>query len=238
MRITMRYFASAREAAGVSREEREFPEGTTAGAALDAVMADFPRIGPMRGALMLMVNRDYVQPDALLRDGDELALIPPVSGGTSQRFVVQEEPIDPRAVEALVDDPGAGAVVTFIGRVRDNARGQDVTALEYEAYPEAAVGMMERIAGEVRERWGIDHVAIVHRTGTLGVGEASVVIAVASPHRAEAFAACQHVIDRLKEIVPVWKKEMYRSGATWIGSEADYQRQFGGSEKQGQFSGR
>jgi molybdopterin synthase catalytic subunit len=181
----------------------------------------------MRGSTMLMVNRAYVQPDHVLADGDELALIPPVSGGSSHRFLVQEEPLDPRVVEALVDDPATGALVTFIGRVRDHARGQGVSALDYEAYPEAATEMMAVIANEIRERWGIGQVAIAHRTGLLQVGEASVVICVASPHRAEAFEACQYAIERLKEIVPVWKKEHYDDGATWIGSEADYQREIG-----------
>jgi molybdopterin synthase catalytic subunit len=227
MRVTVRYFAGLREAAGSSREERTTLEGTTAGDLFAAIAADHPRIAPMQGSTMLMVNRAYVQSDHVLHDGDELALIPPVSGGNAPRFVVQDAQIDPRAVEALIDDPATGAVVTFIGRVRDHARGQGVSALDYEAYPEAATDMMAVIAGEIRDRWGIEQVAIVHRTGLLLVGEASVVICVASPHRSEAFAACQYAIERLKEIVPVWKKEHYADGATWIGSEADYQREIG-----------
>ncbi len=136
-----------------------------------------------------------------------------------------EAVLDPRAVEALVESPAAGAIVTFTGTVRDNARGRNVVALDYEAYAAAAEKMLAQIGDEIRERWGIDRVAIAHRTGYLTPGEASVVIAVASPHRGEAFAACAYAIERIKEIVPIWKKEHYTDGAIWVGSEADYQRE-------------
>ena len=114
--------------------------------------------------------------------------------------------------------------MTFLGTVRDHSLGKEVVALDYEAYPAAAEKMMARIADEVAARWGLGRVAIIHRVGHLTVGEASVVIAVSAPHRQEAFAACEYVLTRLKEIVPVWKKEAYTDGATWIGSEADYPR--------------
>ena len=227
MRVTVRYFAALREATGLTREDREVADGATAGEVFGSIAAEYPRLAPMTSSTMLMVNRAYVEAGVALHEGDELALIPPVSGGAPQRFVVQEEALDPRQVEALVDDPGSGALITFIGRVRDNARGKGVSALDYEAYPEAATEMMAQIADEIAERWGIQHVAIAHRTGVLEVGEASVIICVASPHRGEAFAACQYAIDRLKEIVPIWKKEHYRDGATWIGSEAEYQQELG-----------
>jgi MoaE-MoaD fusion protein len=227
VQITVRYFAALREAAGASREERSARDGATASEVVADIARDHPRIALMLGSTMLMVNRAYIEPESPLADGDELALIPPVSGGSPSRFTVQEEPLDPRAVEALVDDPSTGALVTFIGRVRDNARGQGVSALDYEAYPEAAEEMMARIAAEIEERWGITQVAIAHRTGILQVGETSVIICVASPHRREAFAASEYAIERLKAIVPVWKKEHYEDGATWIGSEADYQREIG-----------
>ncbi len=143
-------------------------------------------------------------------------------------FRVQAEPLDARAVEAAVATGAAGALVTFTGTVRDHARGRSVVALDYEAYAPAAEKMLARIGEEIAARWGIDRVAIVHRTGFLRVGEASVVIAVASAHRGEGFSACQYAIERLKQIVPIWKKEHYVGGASWIGSEADYQREFGG----------
>jgi len=225
MLVSIRYFAAVREAANTSQETIDLPDGASVADALTMLTTLHPAVANHLAAAMVMVNRAYVGKDTVLRAGDELALIPPVSGGTHKRFVVQAEPLDARAVEALVDDPGTGAVVTFIGRVRDVARGQDVVSLDYEAYPEAAEEMMAQIASEIAATWGIEHVAIAHRTGLLGVGEASVVIAVSSPHRAEAFAACQYAIERLKEIVPVWKKEQYRDGAVWIGSEAEYQRE-------------
>jgi molybdopterin synthase catalytic subunit len=177
-----------------------------------------------------MVNEDYVEPDHVLKDGDEVALIPPVSGGEhlgEKLFVVTEGEIEPRAVEALVAGPDAGAIVTFIGTVRDNARGRNVTALDYEAYPSAAEKMLARVGAEVADQWPEVRIAITHRTGHLLPGEASVVIACASPHRENAYAASAFAIARIKEIVPIWKKEWYDDGSSWIGSELDYQIETG-----------
>jgi molybdopterin synthase catalytic subunit len=230
MRIKLRYFAMAREILGKGAEEREVKSGATAGSVFDELIAEASRLGAMKGTVLLMVNQEYVKPEHTLSDGDELALIPPVSGGASDappagRFVVTEAVLDPRAVEALVESPAAGAIVTFTGTVRNHARGRNVVALDYEAYAAAAEKMLSQIGDEIRDRWGIDRVAIAHRTGYLTPGEASVVIAVASPHRGEAFAACAYAIERIKEIVPIWKKEHYTDGAIWVGSEADYQRE-------------
>jgi MoaE-MoaD fusion protein len=229
MKIQVRYFAILREVLGRSEEVREVDEGTTAGALYDQIAVDAPRIAGLKRSVMLMVNQEYVPAGHPLQDGDELALIPPVSGGAAptRYFAVTTDPLDTQAIEQLVASPENGAILTFTGTVRDNARGKGVTALDYEAYPPAAEKMLERIGDEMRERWGIDRVAIVHRYGLLQIGEASVVIAVASPHRDEAFAACRHAIERIKEIVPIWKKEHYDDGAVWIGSEADYQREIG-----------
>ena len=229
MQVRVRYFAGMREALGRSEETREVAPASTAGALFDAVAKDHPRLAAMKRATMLMVNQEYVDANHPLADGDEVAFIPPVSGGSDAAglFKVTTKPLDARAVEAAVADPGAGAIVTFTGTVRDHARGRSVSALEYEAYAPAAEKMLARIGDEICERWCVGRVAIVHRTGLLLVGEASVVIAVASAHRGEAFAACQYAIERLKEIVPIWKKESYADGATWIGSEADYQRETG-----------
>jgi molybdopterin synthase catalytic subunit len=228
MQIRLRYFAIIRETLGRGEELREVPAGTTAGALFDRLAADQPRLVAMKSATLLMVNQEYVSPDHELRDGDELALIPPVSGGqTGRRFRVQDDPLDPRGVERQVADPAAGAVVTFTGSVRDHARGRAVVALDYEAYAPAAEKMLARIGDEIAERWGLERVAIVHRVGRLSVGEASVVIAVAAPHRDEAFAACRHAIERIKQIVPIWKREHYADGAVWVGSEAAYQAEIG-----------
>ena len=231
MNLTIRYFAIVREALGRSEECREVPDQTTAGELLDALTAEAPRLSGMRRSLMLMVNQEYVDADHVLRDGDEFVLIPPVSGGEisapGRLFRVTTDPLDPREVEAAVAASDTGATVTFTGSVRDNARGQAVSSLEYEAYAPAAEKMLERVADEIKERWGLERVAIIHRVGLLPVGEASVVIAISSAHRDAAFDAARYAIERLKEIVPIWKKEFYADGATWIGSEADYQRETG-----------
>ncbi|MFQ5856973.1 MAG: molybdenum cofactor biosynthesis protein MoaE [Anaerolineae bacterium] len=131
-------------------------------------------------------------------------------------FRIVKEPITADLVIAAVGDPGAGAICTFLGVVRDNNLGREVDYLEYEAYPEMAVPAMQRIADEIRERWDVIEIAIVHRVGRLDIGETSVGIVVSSPHRAEAFEACHYAIDRLKEIVPIWKKEVWADGEEWI----------------------
>jgi len=225
--VDIRYFAVIREIVGLTAERREVLEGTTAGDVFTQLIGENPRLERMRPVTMLMVNKAYVTHVHELHDGDELALIPPVSGGAQPQFRIQAEVLDPRVTESLVAHPGAGAIATFIGTVRDHGRGRAVTHLEYEAYAPAAELTLAQIGDEIRERWGIDDVAIVHRVGSLAVGEASVVISVASPHRDAAFEACRYAIERIKQIVPIWKKEHYADGATWLGSEHDYQIEIG-----------
>lgn len=226
MRVTVRYFAVLRELTGRRSEEREIPPGSTVGDLVERLASEYPVVDRLRRSSMLMVNQEYVAAHHLLEDGDEFALIPPVSGGAGP-FRVIEGPIDVQQVVSAVSDPAAGAIVTFVGTVRDQARGRDVLALEYDAYPAAAEKMLARIADEIGERWGLGRVAITHRIGRLEVGEASVAIAIASPHRVEAFEACRYAIERIKQIVPIWKKEFYADGDVWIGSEAAYQELFG-----------
>ena len=223
MDIDLRYFALIREIVGHAAERRALADGATVNDLLDDLVRAHPRLERLRPVTMVMVNQAYVPTDHRLRDGDEVALIPPVSGGGAARFRVQTEPIDPRQVELLVADSGAGAIVTFAGMVRDNARGNAVSRLEYEAYAPAAERMLAQIGEEIRQRWGVERIAIVHRIGSLAVGETSVVISVASPHRDVAFEACRYAIERFKEIVPIWKKEHYADGAVWIGTEHEYQ---------------
>jgi MoaD family protein len=228
MRVTLRHFALIRETIGQSSEVRDVAEGATIGSLYDELAASYPRLAPLKPSVMMMANQEYVKADYRLGDGDEVVYIPPVSGGAAGRlFRITADPLDPRETEQAVEDPGAGAIVTFTGVVRDNGRGRPVSALDYEAYAPAAEKMMERVADEIREKWGLERVAIVHRTGLLPVGEASVVISISSPHRDAAFDACRYAIERLKEIVPIWKKEHYDDGAVWIGSESDYQREIG-----------
>jgi MoaE-MoaD fusion protein len=225
--VDIRYFAMIREIVGAAAERREFVDGATAGDLFDALIQDYPRLERLRPVTMVMVNQAYVDNDHPLRSGDEVALIPPVSGGAPKRFRILTEPLDPRETEALVAHGGAGAIVTFIGAVRDHGRGKAVVRLDYEAYAPAAEKMLAQIGEEIRERWGIDAVAIFHRTGSLAIGEVSVVISVASAHRDAAFEASRYAIERIKEIVPIWKREHYADGAAWLGSEHDYQVEIG-----------
>lgn len=230
--VQLRFFAILREQLGRSVQALDVPLGTTTGEAFALATADQPRLAGLRRSMMLMVNEEYVRGDHVLADGDELAFIPPVSGGAAvlpKLFLVAAERIDPRAVEALVAADDAGAIVTFTGTVRNSARDRDVIALDYEAYVPAAERQLGNIGIEIVERWPSVRTAIHHRTGYLEPGVASVVIACASPHRAEAFAAASHAIERIKVVVPIWKKEHYADGSVWIGSEADYQAEVKGS---------
>ena len=206
MTVRVRLFAGLRERAGWS--ERELEAATVADVWPALELGDEP------DGLLYAVNREYAERERELRDGDEVALIPPVSGGA---FVVTEEPLSLDAAVAEVADERAGAVATFTGTVRRQSRGREVTRLEYEAYAEMAEEVMTRLAADLRDRYELCGVAIHHRVGTLAIGEASVVIAVSAPHRQDALAACKDAIDRLKETVPLWKKEVYEGGEEWIG---------------------
>jgi molybdopterin synthase catalytic subunit len=208
-------FARLRELAGTDAAEAS---GATVREAWESLRARFPGLPADPGAIRAARNQDFVDWDAALAPGDEVAFIPPVSGGTDHGvyFELTTDPLDPRRLEAAVAHPGAGAICTFTGVVRDNARGERVQHLEYEAYSGMAEKQMREIAVEIGERWPEARVAMAHRTGVLEIGEASVVVSVSCPHRAEAIAACKHGIDRLKESVPIWKKEFAEGGAVWI----------------------
>ena len=206
MTVHVRLFAGLRERAGWARREIEARTVADVWPALG--LGDEPE------GLLYAVNREYAERDRELHDGDEVALIPPVSGGA---FRVTEEPLSLEAVVAEVADERAGGIATFTGTVRRQSRGREVTHLEYEAYAEMAEDVMEKLAAELQERHELCAVAIHHRVGRLEIGEASVVIAVSAPHRADALAACRDAIDALKEQVPLWKKEVYEGGEEWIG---------------------
>jgi molybdopterin synthase catalytic subunit/molybdopterin converting factor small subunit len=221
MMITVKLFASYREAVGKRELSIDVPADTTAGGLLSSLAERYPALRPLAESATFAVNRRYVASGASLHPDDELTILPPVAGGADAletgAFEIVREPIDPAAVTAKVEDPSVGGIVVFTGVVRESSNsGRAVTHLEYEAYPEMAVEQMEAISGEIRERWGPLRIAVTHRVGRMAVGEAAVVIAVGAPHRAEAFAACNYAIDRLKEIVPIWKKEHGPDGATWV----------------------
>ena len=195
------------------------PAGSTAAGVIEAVVKQVPALAAVASAARPVVNQEFVALDRRIEPGDDVALLPPVSGG-AERFFLTNEPLDPRAVEALAQDPSCGAWVTFVGTVRNTNEGRDVDYLEYEAYPGMAERKMAEIGDEIRQRWGLEHVAMAHRLGRCAIGEASIVICVASPHRKEAFEACHYAINRVKEIVPIWKKEVWRDGSVWIGMHA------------------
>jgi MoaE-MoaD fusion protein len=209
VRVMVRLFAGLRERAGTSRSELELQDGATVADVWPAL-----ELGDEPSGLLYAVNRAYAEPDRPLTDGDEVALIPPVSGGA---FRLTEGPVNLTAVVVEVVDEQAGAIATFLGTVRAQSRGREVIALEYEAYEDMAEQVMAEIAGEVKERYELCKVAVMHRTGRVEVGETSVAIAVSAPHRQDALAACADVIEALKARVPLWKKELYEGGEEWIG---------------------
>jgi molybdopterin synthase catalytic subunit len=202
----------------------ELPDGMTGGEVLQRFTSDHPGLLGMAPSLRLAVNREYVQSDRVLVDGDEIAFIPPVSGGMDVYEIV-EGPLSLDGLVAAVRQDSSGAVASFLGVVRDFARGRQVRYLEYDAYPEMARLTMRQVGEEIRRRWPVDGIAMAHRLGRMAIGEASVAIAIASPHRREALEACAYAIERLKEIVPIWKREVWTDGAEWIGSTVDEYRE-------------
>jgi molybdopterin synthase catalytic subunit/molybdopterin converting factor small subunit len=207
MRVTVKVFAGLRERAGWAQRELE-------GVARVGDIWPALDLGDEPGGLLYAVNREYADADRMLAEGDEVALIPPVSGGA---FRLSAEPLSLDAVVDEVRSDAAGAIATFIGTTRVHSRDRTVRHLDYEAYEDMAEQVMTQIATELIGRHELCAIAIHHRTGRVEIGEASVVIAVSAPHRQDALAACKEAIDTLKERVPLWKKEVYEGGEEWIG---------------------
>ena len=221
--INVRLFAFYREAVGAPVVQVALDEGSRAEALWTALLTRFPALVSLPEPSGYAVNDEYVDGERALREEDEVALIPPVSGGAGGRAPLVEITDGPISLDHVLNevaDPAAGAIVVFLGVVRDNARGRRVDHLAYEAYESMARREMERIAAELGERWPVSRVVIVHRTGVLRVGEASVAISVSAPHRAAAFAAGQFAIDTLKRTVPIWKKEIWEGGEAWVGADS------------------
>ena len=198
-----------RERAGSGKQEVELPEGASAADVWSAL-----DLGEEPAGLVFAVNRAYTGRDQPLAEGDEVALIPPVSGGA---FRLTNDPLDLPAVIAEVETEAAGAVASFVGTVRARSRDRDVLYLEYDAYEGMAEQVMADLADALNSKYELCEVAIAHRIGRVEIGEASVAIAVSAPHRHDALAACKEAIDTLKETVPLWKKEVYEGGEEWIG---------------------
>jgi molybdopterin synthase catalytic subunit len=225
MRIKLRFFASLRERLGKSEEMCEVPRGATVATVWALLVQEHPELAAVEHAVAFAVAHEYVDKDHPLQDNDELAFIPPVSGGAmteEQPRVfchITDSPIDVQKLLEFVADPAAGATATFLGTTRNTNDGRRVIRLEYECYPGMAEKEMRKIAAAALSRWPIVKIAMVHRIGRVDIGEASVAIAVSSGHRHAAFEACHYAIDRLKDTVPIWKKELYEGGELWIGSQ-------------------
>ena len=227
MKVRVRLFASYREAVGLSFVEVPLDDGAAGLSLWSALVARYPALASLPAPSRYAVNDEYVTASRPLRESDEVALIPPISGGSGAGpvgrapfILLTDRPISADQVLREAADPAAGAIVLFLGVVRDNARGRRVEYLTYEAYEALARRELEKVAATIHERWSVTRVAIVHRTGRLAVGEASVVIAVSAPHRGPAFEAGRFAIDTLKQTVPIWKKEVWEGGEAWVGVEA------------------
>jgi len=241
MRVTVRLFAMQRAQTGLRSHELELSDGADVASAWDQLVADLPVIAGAAGVVRFARNGSYVQTDESLADGDELAVIPPVAGGADagafRRLEIRESTLDSGLLDELrreVASSADGAVSVFVGQTRESAGtpapGQEaeaerfaeaeVTGLTYEAFEPMALSVLDEIAAEIETRFEVRRLAIVHRIGDVPVGESSVIIAAASPHRAAAFDACRYAIEELKARAPIWKAEHFADGSVWLGAPA------------------
>jgi molybdopterin synthase catalytic subunit len=220
IRITALLFGQAREFAGAQSIELDVTEPATVESAFGELKSRHPKLSQMERSLLFAVNEEYATRSQKLEDRDRLAVLPPVSGGSGRDlFEITREPIDISGLRARLLEGDSGAVVIFDGVARDNTRGRRTLYLEYEGYTEMALRMLEQIGREVHEKWPVNRVGIIHRLGRIEITESSVVIVVTSAHRKVAFEACHYAIDRLKKIVPIWKKEFFEDGEVWVEGE-------------------
>jgi len=239
MHVTIRLFAMLRQQAGWREREFELPQGATIADAWRALETQTPAVAAQRDIVRFAHNREYATADQQLADGDELAIIPPVAGGSDSylRLEISPDPISDDLLATLrheVPSSADGAYVMFVGQTRESPgtpspgeeteaaqhAGKPVVALEYEVFDEMALEVLRTVANEIEGRFGVTRLAIVHRSGEVPLGEASVVVATASAHRSAAFDAARYGIEELKARAPIWKSEQYRDGSVWIGSPA------------------
>jgi molybdopterin synthase catalytic subunit len=228
MQIRVLFFGILKDLAGKPSDSLSLPENATMGDVLSHYEQLFPRLKEMASSLAMSVNQEYSGPATMLKPGDEVALLPPVSGGSggdpssgkrSPHAAIVREAIDSTSILKAIKRPEDGAAVMFEGIVRNHTRGRRTLYLDYEAYEEMALRQMEELAGRVLTEFKARDVAVIHRLGRLEIGETSVLIVVASAHRAAAFDACRWLIDTLKRTVPIWKKEHFEDGAVWADGE-------------------
>ncbi len=231
MRARVLFFGVLKDAVGRSSEEAEFPSGSSVGSVLESYARRYPRVKEMASSVLVARNQSFTELSAELQEGDEIALLPPVSGGASAPAQIAEEggyyeltrrPVDVRKIAARLMTGAEGAVVTFEGTARNSTGGRPTRFLDYEAYEPMALQLMARIGREAAAGREIGRVAFVHRLGRLLIGETSVAIVVTAPHRRPAFEAALEAIDRLKKTVPIWKKEHFVDGEVWAEGEWDY----------------
>ena len=231
MHARVLFFGMLRDIVGMSREEAEFPEGADLRLVFASYAARFPPLGELARSIVVARNQEFADPAAKLAEGDEVAFLPPVSGGcdasdleiteAGHYFALVRHPIDTGAVIARLLNGAEGAVVTFEGTARNNTKGRPTNCLDYECYESMALKTMARIGCEIAAGHAVERVAMVHRLGRLLIGETSVAVIVTAPHRRAAFEAALEGIDRLKKVVPIWKKEHFLDGEVWVEGEWD-----------------
>ncbi len=222
MRIRVLFFGVLRDVTGLREESIDVAEGGMAAGVFEYYSSKFPRLGEMSQSIVLAVNQKFCAPSVPLSDGDELAFLPPVSGGSDDNlFALTREPIDAAALARKILKDEDGAMVTFEGVTRNNTKGRATRYLEYECYEAMAVKTMAEIGAEIARSFQITRIAMVHRLGRVEIGETSVVVIATAPHRRPAFEAALEGINRLKRLVPVWKKEYFVDGEVWVDGEWD-----------------
>lgn len=223
MQITIRYFAVHRDISGVASELLDVPDASTLAEVWQLLEQRYPALLPYRNRVLLAQNERFVPANTTLSAGDVVAFIPPVSGGSSTPLcLVTHAPLEPAPLVALVSAPGIGAIVTFSGTVRDHFGERSTARLEYTAYHEMATTVLADIAADATQRFGLGLVAVHHRIGILEISDVAVIVVVAAAHRGPALHATAWIMDRIKEIAPIWKKEHWVDGENeWVGHESD-----------------
>jgi molybdopterin synthase catalytic subunit len=227
VRVNLLFFASLKDIVGSRQLQLDVPQGATVADVLTSLEASYPRIKPYRPVVLTAVNEEYVDQRTAVHEGDEVAIFPPVSGGAvdsvpltilrpRELYQITRDVIDTQTVSRQLLRGEDGAICVFEGVVRNNSKGKQTLHLVYEAYETMALKKLEEIGIFVRQAWDIDSIAMIHRLGHLNIGETSVAVIITSAHRRASFDACHYAIDKLKKVVPIWKKEFFEGGEIWI----------------------